>query len=500
MGFKDENNLETNSSQSQNATGSSDLNNTNIKVETVYVNSPKPKRTGISKIGYILTLIGAISMTMFFMYEFIFAFLLFFLISPIGILMTWLTWALGAAGNSKGWIVFGMITSFFGNPLGFFGYLFLLIGHKKSTNVPVSTVHVSSDNSNQRPVQAKQTNQSQVNYEQTGDTPTDQEVKDYNEAKESVKNGLITAKEATISFFAVIVSKIKSTNIDGKQKSLIIGIGIVALIIIVFGAMFVLKNFIGFTEVDLSDDIVLVYDTDNYTATPQIYANWNYYNENGYYDDQINYLVETGIYSEEEAEAFVPDYNAATANALSMVFQGYDLSTNEELSNGDTLEVTFGYDEQFAKQNKLKVINNVIDFEIKGLKEPITADQITADILAQMDYTSEDALSKVKEDIYRYDEEDGDNLEFLSSKVYFKADDNNSSSELVQVFEIEYSNKKGDIVPYVVENSADLINDETVSVDKSTLQNSYDRNMSGYMDMDETIDSYINQGYVEITF
>lgn len=506
MEFKEENNVETNSTENENTNGSNVTNNTNVKVETVYVNAPKPKRTGISKLGFILTLIGAIATTLFYTYEFIFAFLLFFLISPIAILFTWLTWGLGAAGNSKGWIIFGMITAFFGNPLGFFGYLFLLIGHKKSTDVQVSTVHVNTENTSQTNTEqanTEQTNAKQTSTNQSTDTQREKEARDYSEAKASVVNGLKTAKDATISFFAVIVAKIKSTEVDGKQKNLIIKIviGIVALVIIIFGAMFVFKNFVGFTEVDLADDIILVYDTDEFTATPQIYANWNYYNENGYYDDQINYLVDTGIYTQEEAEAFIPDYDAGIANSLSMVFQSYDLSTNEELSNGDTLEVTFSYDEQFAKQNKIKVTNNVIDFEISGLKEPITTDQITSDILAQMNYTSEDAIELAKDRVSRFDEDAGDTIELVSSKVFFKADsDEYTSPELAQVFEVKYDDKEdrytNNTGNYIVTNSAELLNQDPISVSTDTL---YAR-FGYYETMDEAITSYTDDGYVEITF
>lgn len=238
-----------------------------------------------------------------------------------------------------------------------------------------------------------------------------------------------------------------------KEKYKKIGLKIVVLLVFVLalgtGVKFLFTNYVGFTDVDLGSMVMIEYDTDAYVAFPTYDWNGYYYNEGGYYDDFKEGLESSGIYSQDEIEALIPTYSSDIKSAVTQMYTSYDVSTNNSLKNGDTVEVTVNYDQDIAKQNKINVTNNKASFEIKGLREQVTSDEITSEALDSVggletiqnellaeeayddsNYTSnitavkflfEDAMTKVDadteitseqvEDMYEYDydyEYDGD--------------------------------------------------------------------------------------------
>lgn len=178
-------------------------------------------------------------------------------------------------------------------------------------------------------------------------------------------------------------------------------LGTVILFILVisgFGLNYLFTNVIGFTDVDLADYAIVYYDTSSDHATPSLDGNWNYYSEGGYYTDGINQLVESGIYNEDEATNLMPD---EISTKVANIVYDYELSTSNELVNGDQFEATIMYDQDLAKENKLNVTNNKFNFTIKGLREPVEVTDITEEMLSQIEFTEEDAIEDVKDDQWR---------------------------------------------------------------------------------------------------
>lgn len=204
------------------------------------------------------------------------------------------------------------------------------------------------------------------------------------EKKEQQRQKLDNAKEAR----DLKTKEAKENFRKNKQKYKKFGIigTILVVLLIIFGAVgtYVVKNYIGFTDVDLGSMVIIEYSTDGFSADP--YFTWNgaYYSDSGYYDDFKANLKDSGIYTDEEIEALIPTYDSQVYSAISSIYQGYDVSTEENLANGETIEVAVSYNEEMAKQLKLNVTNNVVDFEIKGLKERVTMSDITAGILDQL--------------------------------------------------------------------------------------------------------------------
>ncbi len=219
-----------------------------------------------------------------------------------------------------------------------------------------------------------------------------------NEVKQVSKNKALQTKEGF-------------KNNQKKIKKIVIVLVILLIIMISLGAItkYVFKNYIGFTDVDLSSMIIIDYSQDDYSTTPVFDWTGNYYNENGYYDDFKSGLKESGIYTDEEIEQLIPTYDADIYIGLRNSFLGYDKSTEEELVNGETIEISINYDEEIARDEKINIINNTKQFEIKGLKEQPTIDDIKPDIFDEFggidglqDTVLDDFITSYTKDRYTY--------------------------------------------------------------------------------------------------
>lgn len=207
-------------------------------------------------------------------------------------------------------------------------------------------------------------------------------------------------ESATVAKENLKKNKKKYTKIAAAVAACIIG-----LLVVVNGIMFVSANYLGFTDVDLGSMVIIDYDTDAYTADPYFKWNGQYYNDSGYYDDFKEELKASGIYNDDEIEALVPKYDADVYTAIQTIYMGYDLSTENDLLNGETIEVTVNYDANLAKQYKVNVVNNKVTFEIKGLREQVSSDEITKQVLDSLGGI--DTLENLAlEEPYRYDSSD----------------------------------------------------------------------------------------------
>lgn len=201
-----------------------------------------------------------------------------------------------------------------------------------------------------------------------------------------------------------------------KKVGIVSTIGLVVLLITGFGLNWAFTNIIGFTDVDLADYVVVYYDTSSQYATPDLYGNWQFYSEGGYYTDTIESLVENGIYTEDEATALMPD---EMATEVEPIVYNYELSTTNSLVNGDQFEATISYDQDLAKELKLNVINNKFAFTMHGLREPVEASDITDEMLSQIEFTNEDAIGYAMDDEWR---PENYNYEVESTHYFLKKD------------------------------------------------------------------------------
>lgn len=264
-------------------------------------------------------------------------------------------------------------------------------------------------------------------------------------AKQAAFDKSVNAKESAANTGRKVKDKVKGISEKDKKKGK--KIGIVAIVVIVLLLIagnimgYLFNNVIGFTDIDLSDEVVMYYDANQYAVEPSFVGNWDYYNESGYYDDEVSKLVETGIYTQEEAEAFIPSYDQNVAMNLGEIITGYDRSTNEELSNGDTIELTFNYDPKVAKSKKINITNNIVEFEIVGLIDPISTSEITSSITDK--FKAEDEFKDmILDDIPSMYIDEDTKVEVSRDKVYLQnplAFDDTTSQTVVQLYTYEVS-------------------------------------------------------------
>lgn len=262
-------------------------------------------------------------------------------------------------------------------------------------------------------------------------------IKKREESKQLAREKSDEAKRAAVNTSKELKGKISSISEEDKKKGKKAGIlTVVVIVLVLIGANimnYLVNNVIGFTDIDFADDVIMMYDTNKMTATPSFIGNWNYFTSSGYYSDSVSALVASGIYTQEEAESYIPEYDEVVATALQDTVISFESSTQEELGNGDTIEVTVIYDEEVAKQNKLNITNNIIEFTVEGLQEPIVAADINADVIAE--FESDEVVANSVHVPYKYIDEDY-HIDLNTNGVYLKNSDS-LSTDLVKLYTYE---------------------------------------------------------------
>lgn len=85
------------------------------------------KKTGLRSAGEICTLIGCILETIFHSAAILATFFMWLIPGIIFIVLSWVTRNQAVKNDSKGWMIYGIIQSFFFNWVGLAGYICLLI-------------------------------------------------------------------------------------------------------------------------------------------------------------------------------------------------------------------------------------------------------------------------------------------------------------------------------------------------------------------------------------
>lgn len=169
-----------------------------------------------------------------------------------------------------------------------------------------------------------------------------------------------------------------------KKTIITAAISLVVLVLVGFAGKFIYDNYIGFTDVDFTDLVFADYNQETFATNVELDWVGNYYNANGYYDDFTKKLTDTGLYTKDQIDNYIPKLDSETYTDIASIYQDYDLSTEKTLKNGDEVEVTINYDKDLAKEKKIKVTNNVLSFKIKGLYERVKASDITVKAFDQV--------------------------------------------------------------------------------------------------------------------
>lgn len=179
--------------------------------------------------------------------------------------------------------------------------------------------------------------------------------------------------------------RIKKIKLKVSKKRVLIATGLIIIIaLIIFGVKYINDNYLGFTDIDVSDMVFIKYNREGFDATPELDWSGKYYNSNGYYDDYTQMLESTNLYTDEQIEGLLPSLDQDVYTSLGKIYTSYDLSTEKPLKNGDTLEITVNYNEEKAKEEKINITNNIVSFEISGLYNHVVTDDLTTDIFEQV--------------------------------------------------------------------------------------------------------------------
>ena len=85
------------------------------------------KKSGLRSAGEVCTLIGCILETIFHVFATFATFFMWLIPAIIFIVLSWVSRNQAVKNDSKGWMIYGIIQSFFFNWVGFAGYICLLI-------------------------------------------------------------------------------------------------------------------------------------------------------------------------------------------------------------------------------------------------------------------------------------------------------------------------------------------------------------------------------------
>lgn len=267
-----------------------------------------------------------------------------------------------------------------------------------------------------------------------------------------------------------------------KKKGIIL---LLATIIIILISVSIFSK----EKVDLADYTIINYETDTLQVTPTLTGTWTLLSNTTDYNQQIDDLVSTGIYTEDEAKKLIPE--DGIAEKLQGVVTNYEFLTTGPFKNGDVIQVKIHYNEDAARNAKLKITNDVFSFEIKGLLEPVTQGDITDDLFNQIEFSEEDALSTLEFEDRFYDMYDNK----VVQQQYFlelpEEDSSDGSATISKAITIQQTSKENpsDDVSYITYSEGLNVykNEKDVWVDTANYQSDYN-----FGDMNE-FEAYLNE-------
>lgn len=250
-----------------------------------------------------------------------------------------------------------------------------------------------------------------------------------------------------------------------KKKGIIL---LLATIIIILISVSIFSK----EKVDLADYTIINYETDTLQVTPTLTGTWTLLSNTTDYNQQIDDLVSTGIYTEDEAKKLIPE--DGIAEKLQGVVTNYEFLTTGPFKNGDVIQVKIHYNEDAARNAKLKITNDLFSFEIKGLLEPVTQGDITDDLFNQIEFSEEDALSTLEFEDSFYDMHDNK----VVQQQYFlelpEEDSSDGSATISKAITIQQTSKPNTMRETFQENPSDDVSYITYSEGLNVYKNEKD--------------------------
>lgn len=175
---------------------------------------------------------------------------------------------------------------------------------------------------------------------------------------------------------------------------------IAVIALIAAGGYSFYKTFIYKVPIDLGKNVIVKIDKAAFSGEAgsydfEMYSNYDYYNESGFYDDMKTSLENNGL-SKKEAESLVPTYDQETYDYVENLEFTPEFSKTTNIKNGDEITINYTYNKDYAKQNNIKVKNNTKTVEVSGLRERVTEDNYKTADTTTLQNACDKNLSKTK--------------------------------------------------------------------------------------------------------
>ncbi len=201
---------------------------------------------------------------------------------------------------------------------------------------------------------------------------------------DTVKNEEIMTKESkdnqinTSSNYRQVNQK-RSINSNlpinlNDEKSIII---IFATLLILVTSLFYFMNFYGYEKFDVQAHSLEIYDHTSYTPELSMINGVDEYRKDGDYSKLYKEYEDYG-YQAGEIDAIFEGLNSEIVEKLEKLDLSYEVS-NSNVSDNQIVNINVTYDEEEAKKQKIKVINNNFDVVISDIPVVITSDNTVKD-------------------------------------------------------------------------------------------------------------------------
>ncbi len=190
-----------------------------------------------------------------------------------------------------------------------------------------------------------------------------------------------------------------------------------------FALIFFTINFFSFTTLNMEQIIKLKYDTNQYATNVNYYAPWDYYDSNYFYTDLKNEAQKLN-YDLNYIDDIYPNYSKNMQKRIINSDIDIKLSKTKNLQYNDEVEVNVTYNEQKAKENKIKIKNTHFTKKVTLLKHNITKEQFNNGGFNINDYQSEIA------ELFKKDGITYDNLQLTKTDIEQEVKDNYNLSYL----------------------------------------------------------------------
>ncbi len=182
---------------------------------------------------------------------------------------------------------------------------------------------------------------------------------------------------------------------------------IIIFIVTVLTAIIIYTTFFNYTEIDAQANSGIIYDHNNTQATLEYVSTWD---ENV----DVEVLNEYGYTEKDYNSKISPIYDVEmTSTIQNLNLEPVISPVGDVYNNGDIVEITLQYDKEYAKEEKIKVLNSSWEIKIDGLYENIITEDITSDKIEILDNKIQDEIPNQNERYYNDENINNLNIELV---------------------------------------------------------------------------------------